>query len=80
MPWQRRLLGRLFHRLIDRQIEDAGHGTDFAPNPLTRAEEERVDQRAGFEPGLANQRTKRLGAAKPPHAGYREFHTAILPG
>ena len=46
----------LLDRLIDGEIEYAGHGTDRFTNSLARTDEERVDESGGSKPGLPHKR------------------------
>jgi len=65
-------------RLVDGEIEDAGHGADGGADALSGADEERVNQVAGFEGGLADQGAQRIVAAQAAHADVREGHASIL--
>ena len=57
-------LGALFHRFVDRKIEDAGHGAHFLANAFAGTDEQRIDKAFGAEPGFANERTHRFGATQ----------------
>ena len=64
--------------LVDGEVEDAGHGGDFLADAFAGAEEERIDERAGMEMGLADEGAQGRGAAETAHAGDGEVHAAIL--
>ena len=57
-----RRLFHFFHRLVDGEVVDPGHGADFPPDAFARADEERVDQCSRLEMNFADQRTHRFGA------------------
>ena len=50
-------------RLIQRKIEDAGHGPDFLAHAFPWANEQWIDETFRSEPGLAHQGTQCAGAA-----------------
>jgi len=49
--------------LVDGEVEDAGHGGDFAAYALAGADEEGVDEVAGLKGGFTDEGAKGLGAA-----------------
>ena len=53
---ERGALFDFFQRLVDGQVEDAGHGADLAAYAFPLAEKQRIDQRAGMQVGLTHQR------------------------
>ena len=62
-----------FHRLVDRQVEHAGHRRDFTANALAFADKQREDEHVGRQPRLAHERAHRRAAAQPPQpAGERQ--------
>ena len=76
-PKRRAGLG-LFHRLVDREVEDPGHGADLFANAFAGADKHRIDQRAGTQMRLAHQRPHRLGSAQPAHTCDRKVHPSSL--
>jgi hypothetical protein len=75
---QARCLFRFAYRLVNREIEDAGHRTYGATYAFARANKQRVDEVAGLKRGFADQRSHLLIAAQTAHAGYWETHGAIV--
>ena len=73
IPQRRTGLG-LFHRLVDREVEDSRHGTYLAADAFAGADEYRGTQRSGPQVSLAHQRAHRLHAAQPPHPCDRKIH------
>ena len=59
---------------VDGEVEDAGHGADWAAHAFAGAEKEGIDQVAGVDGGLADQGAKGFGAAEAAHPGFRETH------
>ena len=57
-------LGALLHRFVHRQVEDAGHGTNFLAHAFAGTNEQRIDEAFGAEAGLADERTQRVRAAQ----------------
>ena len=55
-------LFHFFHRLVDGEVVDPGHGADFAPDAFAGTDKERVNQSVGAEMNFAHQRAHRLGA------------------
>ena len=56
---------RLCHRLVDREVEDAGHRADLPAHAFTGADEQREHQRVGRETGFADERPHGVGSAEP---------------
>ena len=54
------------HGFVHRQLRHARHRRDRPPHAAAFADEERIDERVGREPRLADQRADGLGAAEPP--------------
>ena len=54
------------HRLVDRQVEDAGHRRHLAPHAFALADEQRQHEHVGRQPRLAHQRAHRRRPAQPP--------------
>jgi len=65
---------RLLHCLVDRQIEDSGHGANLFPYIFSRTDKERIDQRSGMQMGLANKRPHRLRTAQTAQTRGRKVH------
>jgi hypothetical protein len=62
----------LAHGFIDGEVEDAGHGADFAAHALAGAEKEGVDQVAGLDGGFAHQGPQGFAAPEAAHPRFRE--------
>ena len=62
------------HGFVDGEVEDAGHGGDFAANAFALAEEERVDEGAGVQVRLAHERTHGRCGAQPPQPCRGKVH------
>jgi hypothetical protein len=60
--------------LIHGEIEDAGHGAYRIAHALAGTDEERIDQVAGIERGLAHECAKRLSATQTAQAHFRKRH------
>ena len=59
---------------VDGEVEDAGHGADFAADAFAGADKEGVDQVAGLKDGFAHQGAHGVAAAKAAHPHLRETH------
>ena len=58
-------LAAFLDRLIDGEVEDAGHGADRLADAFAGTDEERIDEAGGSKPGLAHERAQGFGAAQP---------------
>ena len=65
----------LLQRLVDGEVEDAGHGGDLFAHTLAGAEEERIDERAGMEMRLADERAQGWSAAQTAQTCGGKVHT-----
>ena len=65
----------LLERLVDGEVEDAGHGGDLFAHALAGAEKERIDERAGVQMRLAHQRAQGWSAAQTAHSCGGKVHT-----
>jgi hypothetical protein len=59
----------VFEDLVDREIEDAGHGGNFATNAFAMADEDGCDKGTGMKVGLADEGTQRGGGTSAAKAG-----------
>ena len=60
---------RFLHGFVDREIEDAGHGGDFAADAFSRTEKDGCDEGAGVELGFAYKGAERWSGAGAAQAG-----------
>jgi hypothetical protein len=65
-------------QLVERELEDARHRRDLVAQAGARLHEQRVDEVCGIQCGLADHRTKRLGAPQAPRAICGELHVTLL--
>ena len=68
----------LLERLIDGEIKDAGHAADLAANTFALADKKRINESAGTQMRLSNERTHGGSGAEPSQASCRKFHASIL--
>ena len=69
--------GRFFgfaHGFVDGEVEDAGHGADFAADAFAGTDKERIDQVAGLKDRFAHQGAHGIAAPKAAHPHLREAH------
>ena len=67
-------LAAFLDRLIDGEVEDAGHGADRLADALAGTDEERIDEPGGSKPGFAHERAQGFGAAQTALTIDREGH------
>jgi hypothetical protein len=71
-------LPALFNQLVDREVEDAGHGGDFLAHAFARHHEQRVDQALHAQAGLAHEPPQRFRLPQPPQPCLGEGHRHLL--
>ena len=65
---------RFLHRLVDGEVEDAGHGGDFLADAFAGADEDGLNERGGGEVGFADEGAQGFGAAETAQARGGEVH------
>src|SRR5882724_4151203 len=75
---QRAHFMNLADRLIDRQVEHSGHGTDFLAHTAARTDEHRIHKVLRSQASFPHQRSKGFAFAQAAKTRYRERHTLIL--
>src|SRR6185436_3635405 len=55
-------------RVVHREVEDAGHRADLAPDAAALADKQRQHEHVRRQPRLADERAHGVGPAEPPHA------------
>src|ERR1700674_2040113 len=61
---QRTRFTGFLHNLVDREVDDSGHGADFLAYALSWADEDGIDEGFCAEASFAHQVAKRSGAAQ----------------
>src|ERR1700730_11748652 len=72
-PQRTRFAGFL-HNLVDREVEDSGHGADFLAYALSWADEDGIDEGFCAEASFANQIAKGSGATQSAKTSFRKCH------